>query len=94
MSLKKRMEVLESSVPKGFTTYDANGEPVIESDLDSMEWYLSAVRLFESRGREAEKKQMRAQLKRSVSSNAGSMHELAAVLYHGPAKRRRNEYRN
>jgi len=85
-SIESRLEELENSMPRGYTTFDGNGKPVIQSDLPALEWYMEALALLRSRGREAAKERLRAQLAASVDvDNAGGyLYQMLAALAVGP----------
>ena len=85
MSLENRIKRLEEETPRGYRTFDADGKPVIQSDLPGLEWFAWATELFRSR-RETAKAELRRQLERSVGPDAGGGHlyELALALAYGP----------
>jgi hypothetical protein len=85
-NIESRIAELEDSIPRGYTTFDGNGKPVIQSDLPALEWYMEALALLRSRGREAAKERLRAQLAASVDvDNAGGyLYQMLAALAVGP----------
>lgn len=80
MSIETRIRILEERAPKGYGTFDAEGRPVIQSDMDGLDWYMWALELLQSRGRKAEKEKLRAQLAASVDADnaGGRLYELVA----------------
>lgn len=84
-SIEGRIETLEGSTPRGYTTYDGKGRTVIQSDLPGLEWMRECERLFHSR-REAAKAELSRQLATSVGpDNAGGhLYQLVAAIYCGP----------
>jgi hypothetical protein len=89
-NIENRIRALEDSTPKGYTTFDADGRVVIRSELPALEWYLSALELFTSRGRTAQKEELRSQLARSKGSDSsgGRIYEAVAACAHGPEEGR------
>jgi hypothetical protein len=87
-NVRKEIARLADELPKGYGTFDAKGQPVIQSDMAALDWYTSAVELLKSRGRKAEKERLRAQLAASTGDDngGGRLYELAAVLDCGPVK--------
>ena len=84
-NIENRLRALEESTPKGYETVDAEGRPVIQSELPALQWYIASLKLLQSRGREEEKRVLRSQLARSVSNPGGSrLHELVAACDAGP----------
>jgi hypothetical protein len=85
-SIESRLEELENSMPRGYTTFDGNGKPVIQSDLPALEWYMEALALLRSRGREPAKERLRAQLAASVDvdNGGGYLYQMLAALAVGP----------
>lgn len=82
MSIATRIRILEERAPQGYTTFDIDGRPVIQSAMDGLDWYESAIALLRSRGRDAEKAALRAQLARSRGDDngGGRLYELIDAL--------------
>lgn len=92
-NVRKEIAKLADELPKGYGTFDANGKPVIKSELDGLDWYIWAHKLLQSRGREADKALLRAQLARSEGDDngGGRIYELVMALdciSNAPGKRR------
>lgn len=85
--LQRRIAELVARAPKGYETVDAEGRPVIQSELPALQWYVASLKLLQSRGREEEKRVLRSQLARSVSNPGGSrLHELVSACDAGPVE--------
>jgi len=89
MSIDKRIEALEQTVPKGYVTFDADGQPAIQSDLPALEWVQAAQKLLRSRGREAEKAELKKQLTHSVGADGddGYVYQVVAGMAAGPVRK-------
>ena len=85
MSLEKRLRALEEGVPKGYTTYDADGQPMIQTDLSAPEWYAAALKLLRSPGREKEKADLLWRLRASVGpdNSGGQLYEMLSSFFSG-----------
>lgn len=86
MNLQSRLTALEESTADGYRTYDADGQPVIQSDLPTFEWMLKAKETLRN-GTTEQKEILRDQLARSVRANdGGRLFELIRVMDHGPVE--------
>lgn len=85
-SIEMRLQALEKSVPRGYGTFNADSQPVIQSDLSALEWMAWTSALLRSRGREAEKAKLRAQLAASTGADGdgGYLYQVAAAMARGP----------
>jgi hypothetical protein len=86
--LQRRITDLVARGPRGYGTCDADGQPVIQSELPGLEWFGAANHLLHSPDHEAEKRALRQQLDRSVGNDncGGRLYELVAALAHGPVE--------
>jgi hypothetical protein len=86
LNIETRLRALEERMPKGYTTFNANGVPVIQSDLSALEWMVWAFELLRSPGREAQKRALRALLEAStdVDGDKGYLYLAVAAMAHGP----------
>jgi hypothetical protein len=89
--IENRLQALEESTPSGYTTFDTEGKPVIQAHLPALEWMQWATKLLQSRGRDAEKAELRRQLARSTGADAGGghMYQLVSALCVGPVESER-----
>ncbi len=85
-NFETRLRALEDSIPRGYEAYDAEGKPTIQSDLPALEWYAKAMDLLNSKGRSAEKQELRTQLEHTVGldNGGGRFYELLAIQIEGP----------
>jgi hypothetical protein len=86
--LQRRIAAIVARRPKGYEAYDGEGQPTIQSDLPPLDWVTSAMDLFRSKGRQAEKAALRARLERSEGpdNGGGRLYEIAAAMAAGPVK--------
>lgn len=89
MNIETRLRKLEEGTPGAYRTFDANGKPAVESDLPAPDWFRASLALLRSRGREAEKEELRRQLRRSVGPDSykGRLYEVIGAMAEGPVKR-------
>lgn len=79
--IEGRIEALEGSTPRGYTTYDAQDRPIIQSDLPLKEWFTWAERVLRGR-RSAAQTALVDQLARSARAADGSLlHEYLLAVY-------------
>ncbi len=85
-SLEARIEQLEETTPKDYTTFDANGDPVIASGLPARDWLVWAFALMNNPRRKREREALRQQLSAStgVDSGRGRLYELILAAMEGP----------
>jgi hypothetical protein len=85
-SIEMRLQALEKSVPRGYETFNADSQPVIQSDLPALEWIAWTSALLRSRACEAEKAKLRAQLaaSRGADGDGGYLYQVVAVMAYGP----------
>jgi len=84
-ALRKKVKELESRAPKGYVLLDREGQEVLVSELEPLEWFNESLRLLNDPMRADETQELRETLRRSVRSKGGDkIFELAAVLYAGP----------
>jgi hypothetical protein len=82
MSIEARLRALEEQAPKGYKTFDADGQPVIQSEMDGLDWYMWATNLLRSKGKKKEKALLISQLVRSEGQDngGGSLYEMVLAL--------------
>jgi len=68
--LRKEIAKLGESVPGGYETYNSDGQPVIQSAMDGLDWYMWATTVLRE-GKPAEKEKLRAQLAASTGADSG-----------------------
>jgi hypothetical protein len=92
-NVRKEIAKLAEELPKGYGTFDADGKPVIVSQLDGLDWFAWAMNLLQSKGHQKEKELLRAQLSRSTGDDnaGGRIYELIAALDAGPADSHRED---
>lgn len=80
-SIESRIEELEGSIPRGYTTFDSNGRPVIQSNLPLAEWVRWAFSVLSGRRGET-RRRLLDDLSRSERSADGSLlHEYLLAIY-------------
>jgi hypothetical protein len=81
-NIESRIEELEDSMPRGYTTFDSDNKPVIQSSLPGLEWYRWAITLLGSRGHKQEKAFLIAQLERSEGrdNSGGLLYEMVLAM--------------
>lgn len=85
-NLRREIAKLGENVPGNYQTFDADRKVVVNSLLSALEWQQWAVALLTSRGREAEKADLRSQLDRTqgLDNCGGYLYQVVAVLACGP----------
>jgi|SRR5580658_6378432 hypothetical protein len=81
-NVRKEIAKLAEELPKGYGTFDADGKPVIKSELDGLDWYMWATNLLRSKGKKKEKALLISQLVRSEGQDngGGSLYEMVLAL--------------
>jgi hypothetical protein len=81
-NIRKEIANLADELPKGYTTFDAHGQPVIKSEMDGLDWFMWAFTLLRSPGCRQEKAKLRDQLGRSTGDDngGGRIYELIAAM--------------
>jgi hypothetical protein len=87
-NVRKEIAKLADELPKGYTTFDSDGLPVIQSEMGGLDWFGWATELLNSPGRRAEKARLRDQLERSVGADngGGRLYEVVAAMATGPVE--------
>jgi hypothetical protein len=87
-NLESRLRELEDSMPRGYTTFDSQGRPIIHSLVTGLQWFKAACDLFDSPGRDEEKELMRQHLAASVGQDNGGgyLYQLIEAMADGPVE--------
>jgi hypothetical protein len=83
--LRAKVAELEARLPQAYVLLDANGEELLHSDLDALEWFNDCLHVFNDPARSREAEELREKLSRTASSKGGDkIFEVIAALAHGP----------
>jgi hypothetical protein len=80
--LHKKLDTLAAELPRGYKTFDRDGNVVIQSPLSGLDWYMATTELLRSKGHQKEKALLISQLTRSEGqdNSGGCLYELALAL--------------